>query len=162
MDKRQQLLIRNVVAGLLLLVFLFLALMWLGVFEGEESDEAQIRELISTAQDNINEKEWDDLFRLGDMTPQRAREWEDSLPRLANVVKIHDIRPKQFIDVPAGATEYDVVVVVTAMLDPPMNVPGVSGTREVNEGTMYFVKVDDEWKIDFDRSTGTFPHVSAP
>jgi hypothetical protein len=160
MDQRQSRLIRNILGGVGLLVLLIFVLMWLGVFEGKHSDEAQIRDLIDRAKLEINEHNWEDFLRLCDLTEQQRQDWLAAIPRQANYVVLETLLPTGLISVPAGATEYEQEVHTLAHLRVP-----VVGTRLQGDsvrGTMFFVKVDERWRIDLDRSATTFPYLPRP
>lgn len=158
MDRKQQLLLRNVIGGVGLLVILALVLAWCGVFEGAESDEAQIRALIDQSKEEINDHDWDDFLRLCHLNDADRQAWRDGIPRQANFVIIDSLVPKGLISVPAGSTEYEVNVHAVAH----MSVMGRSVQADAVDGTMFFVKVDGRWKIDLDRSSSTFPYIPKP
>jgi hypothetical protein len=104
MERRTQLLIRNIAGGVGLLVLLLIALAYFGVFESPQSDEAQIRGLIDASRNEINDHNWDRLLRLCDLTEEQRTQYRDAIPRQANFVHITTIQPEGFISVPAGAT----------------------------------------------------------
>jgi hypothetical protein len=159
MDAKQKRLVRNIVSGTVLLILLLFTLAYCGVFEGAQSDEAQIRELMERSREEISDHDWDDFFDLCDL-PQAEREgWLEAKPDLAEYVQIDSITPKSFISVPAGATEFELEVSVVAHLEKI----GISGPQlDAVEGTMFFVKKNDRWYIDLDRSSSTFPYVTKP
>lgn len=158
MDQKQKLLVRNIIGVVILLVLLLFVLAYCGVFEGEQSDEAQIRSLMERAQEEINDHDWDDLFDLTDMTEAEKQAWEQSLPQQAGYVQVDSITPRGLITVPAGSTEYELDVAVVAHLEKL----GISGPQfDAVECTLFFVKKDGRWYIDMDRST--FPgYVTRP
>lgn len=160
MDQKRKNLIKNIAGGVVLLAVVILGLIYFGVFEGEQSDEAQIRALMDRAKTETNDHDWSDLFRLGDMTAERREAWVDSVPRQANLVRIDDIRPKSILNVAPGATEYELDVKVIAHLRNPIGGANIRG--DVVDGTLYFVKNDGRWFIDFDRSADTFPYIRKP
>ena len=156
MDKKQKLLIRNIVAGTVLLILIVCVLWWLGVFEGEQSDEAQSRALVERSKDETNDHDWDDLFALTDMSEEDKQAWEETVPQQANFVVIDSITPNGFISVPAGATTYELEVTVVAH----MQVPIAGNIRADSvKGTLYFVKKKDRWFIDWTKSAPTFPYI---
>ena len=103
MDQKQKLLIRNIVGVVILLTLTLFVLAYCGVFEGEQSDEAQIRALIDRSQDEINDHDWDDLFDLTDLTEPEKQAWIAAVPRQAQLVQIDAINPKGLLAVPAGS-----------------------------------------------------------
>jgi hypothetical protein len=158
MDKRKQLLIRNIIGGVGLLALLVVVLAFFGVFESKESDEAQVRQLISDAQHEVNNHNWERLLRLTNLTPEERRQYLDAIPRQANFIRVTTIQPESFINVPSGATEYSVDVLVIAHLE----VLGRQSERQRNDGTMHFVKQDGVWLIDLRRTAPAIPHLPAP
>lgn len=160
MDQRQFRLVRNILGGVGLLVLLLLVLVWLGVFEGEQSDEAQIRELIDRAKQEINSHNWEDFLRLCDLTEEERQRWLAAIPRQAEYVVLETLLPTGFIGVPAGATEYEQEVHTLAHLRVPVVGRRLQGDSV--QGTMFFVKVNDRWRIDLDRSASTFPYLPKP
>lgn len=160
MDAKQKNLVKNIAGAVVLLGVILLGLVYFGAFDSVESDEAQIRELMDRAREETNDHDWDDLFRLGDMTDERREAWQDNVPRQANLVVIDDIRPMEIINVPAGATDYDCEVKVIAHIKNPISGANLQG--DVVDGTLYFVKKDERWWIDFDRSADTFRYIRKP
>jgi len=158
MERRRQLIIRNIVGGAGLLVLIVLVLAYCGVFEGSQSDEAQVRRLIDDSQTQINDHNWDRLLRLCDLTPERREQWRESIPRQANFVRVTAIQPEGFISVPEGSTEYSINVVVIAH----MQILGREVQHQRANGTMFFVKRGDAWLIDLERTAPTFPHMPVP
>lgn len=159
MDQKQKTLIRNIVGGVVLLTLVLFILAYCGVFEGEQSDEAQVRALIERAQEEINDHDWPDLFDLTDLSEAEKQAWIDSLPAQAEYVKVDAITPQSMIVVPAGSTEYELDISVLARLQKL----GISGPQlDAVQGTLYFVKKDGRWYIDWDRSAPTFPYVPRP
>lgn len=158
MDTRQKRLVRNIVSGAILLCLLLFVLAYCGVFEGAQSDEAQIRALLERSRDEMNDHDWDDFFDLCDLTGPEKRAWEEAVPRQANLVVIDAINPQEMISVPAGAGEYELNVTVIGHLD----VMGRNVQGDVARGTLYFVKKDGRWYIDVNRSAPTFPYVPRP
>lgn len=161
MDRKQQLLIRNIAAGVLLLVILLLVASWAGLFTTAGSDEDQIRELMDKARDEINDHDYDDFLKLCDLTDERREAWlfEIRAQPMSNFVVVDTLAPKGFISVPTGATEYSVDVHTVSGVDVPLR--GRVGTDSIN-GTMHFVKKGDRWFIDLDKSASTFPYVPRP
>jgi hypothetical protein len=160
MDQRQKLLIRNIAAGAVLVILIVLLLAWAGVFEGSESDEAQIRALMEQARDEINDHDWDDFLDLCNLEQQRREKWRASIPRQAAVVNIDSLQPTELLSVPAGAVEAEVSVNVIASLRNPLS--GKSLQTDSMNGTIFCVKVDGRWRIDLDRSAATFPYIPKP
>lgn len=158
MDRKKQLLVRNILGGVGLAIVLVLILGWCGVFESAQSDEAQIRGLIEQARQEVNDHDWDDFLRLCNLNDADRQAWRDAIPKQANFVVVDTLVPKGFISVPVGATEYEVEVNAVAR----MSVMGRSIQADTVDGTMYFVKVDGRWKIDLDRSSSTFPYIPKP
>lgn len=158
MDRKKQLLVRNILGGAGLAILLLLVLGWCGVFEGAQSDEAQIRGLIEQARQEVNDHDWDDFLRLCNLNDADRNAWRNAIPKQANFVVVDTLVPKGFISVPAGSTEYQVEVNAVAR----MSVMGRSVQADTVDGTMYFVKVDGRWKIDLDRSSSTFPYIPKP
>lgn len=159
MDPKQKLLIRNILAGTVLLILIVLVLAWLGVFEGEQSDEAQVRALIERSREETNDHDWDDLFDLTDMSEEDKQAWIKSVPQQANFVVLDSITPDGFIGVPEGATSYEQDVTVVAHLEVP-----IAGNIQADsvKGTLYFVKKKDRWFIDWNKSAPTFPYIPSP
>jgi hypothetical protein len=158
MQRRTQLLIRNIAGGVGLLALLLVALVYFGVFESAQSDEAQIRSLIDNARTEINDHNWDRVLRLCDLTPEQRTAYREAIPRQANFVHITAITPEGFISVPEGATEYSIDVLVIGH----MEILGREVQRQRTNGTMYFVKRAETWLIDLDRTSATFPFVPRP
>jgi hypothetical protein len=157
LDAKQKRLVRNIVSGTILLILLLFVLAYCGVFEGAQSDEAQIRELIDRSRQEVSDHDWDDLFDLCDLPQEERQAWLDAKPELAEYVQIDSITPKSFISVPAGATEFELEVTVIAHLEKI----GISGPQlDGVEGTMWFVKKNDRWFIDLNRSD--FPYITKP
>lgn len=161
MDQKQKLLIRNIVGVVILLTLVLFVLAYCGVFEGEQSDEAQIRALMERAQEEINDHDWDDLFELTDLTEQEKQAWIKAVPRQADLVQIDAVNPKGLITVPAGSTEHEQEVSVVAHLEAPV-VGSVGPQIDAVEGTLYFVKKDGRWYIDWEKSAPTFPYIPKP
>lgn len=161
MDRKQQLLIRNIVAGILLLVVLLVLASWAGLFESAGSDDAQIRELMEKAREEVNDHDYDDFLKLCDLTDERREAWlfEIRAQPMSNFVVVDTLAPKGFIAVPSGASEYSVDVHTVSGVDVPFR--GRVGTDSIN-GTMYFVKKNDRWYIDLEKSASTFPYVPRP
>jgi hypothetical protein len=157
MDAKQKRLLRNIVSGTVLLILLLFTLAYCGVFEGAQSDEAQIRELIDRSKEEINDHDWDDLFDLCNMPQERREAWLKEKPDLAEYLQIDTITHKGFISVPAGTDEFELEVSVVAHLEKV----GISGPRlDAVEGTIMFVKTNGRWFIDLDRSK--FPYLNKP
>jgi len=160
MDTRQRnLLIRNAIGGAVLLVLAILAMAWLGVFEGEQSDDARVRRLMQAIQSEINDHDWDDFFLMCDLTAEETEQWRAAVPAQAAMVRIDTMQPKGLISVPRGATEYAFDVHVIAHLEVP-----IAGTLRADtlDGTLYMVKIGETWKLDLKRSATTFPYIPAP
>jgi hypothetical protein len=160
LDTRQKLLVRNIVAGSILVVIVVLALAWLGVFEGAQSDEAQVRELIQRAGEELDDHDWDDFFDLCDLTDERRAAWQAAIPRQASLISIDSLQPTQLLHVAEGAVEHSVDVNVIASLRNPLS--GKSLQTDSVNGTIFVVKVGGRWRIDLDRSAPTFPYVPKP
>jgi hypothetical protein len=164
MDAKQKRLIRNIVSGVVLLVLLLFVMAYCGVFEGAQSDEAQIRELMERAKEETNDRDWNDFLDLCDVPEAERQGWIDAIndtmehTQGAKLVKIDAINPKGMISVPAGAATYELEVSVLAHID----VVVTSRQMDAVEGTMYFVKKDGRWFIDLERSSSTFPYVPKP
>ena len=161
MDQKQKLLIRNIIGAVVLLALVLFVLAYCGVFEGEQSDEAQVRALIERAQDEINDHNWPALFDLTDLNEQEKAAWIEAVPDRAELVKIDAITPKGLIAVPAGETEYEIDIRVLAHMEAPL-VGRVGPQLDAVDGTLYFVKKNDRWYIDWDRSAPTFPYMPRP
>lgn len=159
MDRKHILLIRNIAAGIVLLIFLLLIAVWLGVFEGEQSEEAQIRELMDRARDEINDHDWDDFLLLCDLDETERAAWLAAIPRQADFVVVDTLEPLEFISVPPGSHEYVMNVNALAHLQAP--IIGNIRADSVN-GTLHFVKIGDRWRIDLNRSASTFPYIPKP
>ncbi len=164
MDTRQRnLLIRNGVAGAVLLLLVLVILSFFGVFEGELSDEAQVRALIEASKEEITDHDWDDLLDLTDSPPAERDIWKRTIPKQADLVVIEAITPNGFITVPADAKTYSVEVTVLARLELPI----AGGLRAQSiKGRLFFVKVDvrgkQVWKLDLRKSAPTFPYLPNP
>lgn len=164
MDRPQRnILIRNLVGGLGLVLIAVFILAFFGAFEGEQTNEAQVRALMEGTQEAINDHDWDELLALSDSTPEEADIWRRSIPKQADVVVVDALTPKGFLTVPDNATEF--VVDVTAIAR--MELATVAVGRPVQtEGKLYFVKVSvagkDVWKLDLKRSAPTFPYLPNP
>ena len=159
MDDKQKRKVRNIVSGIILLVLIVFVLAYCGVFEGKQSDEAQIRDLLERSKEEVSDHDWDDLFSLGDMDEQEKQAWIDVVPQQAEYVVIDSISPREMISVSEGATEYSVDVSVVAHLGKL----GFTGPQmDSVAGTVYFFKKGDRWYIDFDKSGSTFPYVPKP
>jgi hypothetical protein len=145
--------IRNIIAGGVLLLLVILVMWWFGVFEAKGSDEDQVRRVTERAQGEFNDHDWDDLLQycwVDPDTPQRRKQWVDSVPRQANAIKIASFLHTQPLSVPVGAMEYQSQVSVVAQ-------PIIGATRiEVPKGTIYYVKKNGVWLIDIERSAPTF------
>src|SRR5262245_22689714 len=105
MDTRQRnLLIRNVAGATILVALVVLMLVWLGVFESAESEDAKVRAVMDTAREEINNHDWDDFLALCALTEQEAVTWRQSIDRTpqARFVVIDAINPTEMISVPAG------------------------------------------------------------
>jgi hypothetical protein len=158
-NRRRQLLIRNTVAGAALLALLLVIAAFLGVFERDTSDEAQIRRLMSLAGSHISDNEWDALLRLCDLTPEEEKAWRAAIPPLADRVVVDAITPHNFLSVPEGATEHRVSVTVFARLTAPF----IGDFRtETLSGEMHFVRRGPLWRIDLDRTAASFPYLPRP
>jgi hypothetical protein len=160
MDKRRQLMIRNILGLMVLAAMLLVVLAWLGVFEGRHSDEAQIRELMERAQREFNNHNWDNLLLLCHLTPQERDAWRAAIPEAANRVVLETFEPMGFISVPADAAEYQQEVLIVGRVNVPL--VGSRIPAETVRGTMNFVRVDGRWRIDINRSAATFPYVPRP
>ena len=161
MDDKQKRLVRNVLSGVILLVLVGMVLAYCGVFEGDQSDTAQVRRLVDRAKDEMNAHDWDDFFALCDLTPEEARAWEASIPQQAQLVVVDNITYREFLAVPDGATEYSINVTVLAHLEAPI-VGRVGAQLDSVNGTLYFVKKDGRWLIDINKSAPTFPYLPQP
>ena len=161
MDQKQKLLIRNIAGGVILLTLLLFVLAYCGVFEGAQSDEAQIRALMERAQEEINDHDWEDLFDLTDMTEGEKQAWINAVPRQAQLVQVDAVNPKGLVSVPVGATDYEQEVSVLAHLEAPV-VGSVGPQIDAVDGTLYFVKKDGRWFIDWKKSAPTFPYIPQP
>ena len=150
LDQRQ---VRNIIAGGVLLLLVILVMWWFGVFEAKGSDEDQIRRVTEAAREEFNDHDWDDLLQycyVEPDTPQRRKQWVDSVPRQANGIRIMSILPTQPLSVPVGATSYEVEVSIVAQ-------PIIGATRiEVPKGKLYYVKKNNVWLIDLERSAPNF------
>jgi hypothetical protein len=161
MDQKQKLLIRNIAGVVILLTLLLFVLAYCGVFEGDQSDEAQIRALIDRSRDEVNDHDWPRLFDLCDLTPDEKQAWINAVPNQAELVHIDSITPRGFISVPEGAVEYELEVSVLAHLEAPI-VGRVGPQIESVSGTLFFIKKGDRWFIDWNRSAPTFPYIPRP
>lgn len=161
MDRKQQLLIRNIVAGAVLLALIVVVAVWAGLFEGAESDDAQIRALIERARDEINDHDYDDFLKLCNLTPAEREAWKSAIDGqpLSNFVVVDTLEPRGFISVPAGASEYQIEVNAISHLEVPFK--GSLQADSIN-GTFYFVKVEGRWRIDLDKSAATLPYIPKP
>jgi hypothetical protein len=160
MDAKQKLLVRNIVGGIILLVLVVLVLAYCGVFEGKQSDEAQVRALLERSRDEINDHDWDDLFNLCDLTEPEKQAWIDAVPNQARLVQVDSIQPQGMISVPTGATDYEIDVTVIAHLEAPI-VGKIGNQMDSVSCHMRFVKKHDRWFIDPNNST--FPaYVNKP
>jgi hypothetical protein len=150
LDQKQ---IRNIVAGCVLLLLVILVMWWFGVFEAKGSDEDQIRRVTEKARIEFNDHDWPDVLQfcwVEPDTPQRREQWVKSVPNIARGLKIVTILPDQRLNVPVGATEYEVQVSIIAQ-------PIIGGTRyDVPKGTIYYVKKNGVWLIDLERSAPNF------
>lgn len=159
MDQKQKTLIRNIVGGVVLLTLVLFILAYCGVFEGEQSDEAQVRALIERAQDEFNDEDWDDLFDLCDLTEAEKQAWIDSVPDNARNVEIEAVTPRELIVVPTGSTTYELQVSVVGRFAP--GGVRVGPQLDAVTCTLAFVKKDGRWYIDVNKST--FPgYVNPP
>jgi hypothetical protein len=167
MDAKQKRLVRNIVSGTVLLVLLLLVLAYCGVFEGTQSDEAQIRELIERSKEEANDRDWEDFLDLCDVPSSERQAWLDAINKTmeetqgAKLVQIDSVTPTEMISVPAGATEYQLDASVIGHLEAPV-IGAVGRPFEAVEGTYFFVKKQGRWYIDLDRSSSTFPYVPKP
>lgn len=160
---QKNILIRNIVGGVGLIVIAVFVMAFFGVFESDQSNEAQIRAVIEGVKEEINDHDWEALLALSDSTPEEADIWRRSIPKQADVVVVDSLTPKSFLTVPDNATEF--VVDVTAIAR--MELATVAVGRPVQtEGKLYFVKVSvagkDVWKLDLKRSAPTFPYLPNP
>jgi len=130
------------------------------VFEGAQSEEAQVRALIDRARDEFNDHDWNDFLALCDLTAEEREAWRQAIPRQASLASIESLQPLALLSVPPGATEYEVDVNVIASLNNPLT--GKSLQSESMNGRLYLVKVDGRWRIDLDRSAPSFPYVPRP
>lgn len=150
LDQRQ---VRNIIAGSVLLLLVILVMWWFGVFEAKGSDEDQIRRVTEAAREEFNDHDWDDILQycyVEPDTPQRRKQWVDSVPRQANGIRIMSILPTQPLNVPVGATTYEVEISIVAQ-------PIIGATRiEVPKGKLYYVKKNNVWLIDLERSAPNF------
>ncbi|MBZ0135825.1 MAG: hypothetical protein K8I27_05590 [Planctomycetes bacterium] len=160
MDQKQKLLIRNIAGGVILLALVLFGLAYCGVFEGEQSDEAQIRALIERAQEEFNDNDYDGLFSLCDLTAPEKEAWINSVPKMADNVQIDVINPRELIVVPGGATEYQVEVSVIAHMERA----GISfgGQLDAVTCTLAFVRKNERWYIDLNKSTFPPGYVQRP
>ncbi|MHC4841158.1 MAG: hypothetical protein ACYTDT_09420 [Planctomycetota bacterium] len=158
MATEKSILIRNIIGVVVLISILFTVLIWLGVFEGKMSDDAQVRALIDNSKTYINEHDWGDLFAQCDMTSEERQKWEDSVPRQANFLVMESLNPAGFISVPPGSTTYQIEVHYVARMD-------VLGNRiqaQQGKSIMHFVKRDGRWWINMDETAKTLPHITPP
>lgn len=161
--QQRNVLIRNIVGAVGLLVIAIFLLAFFGAFEGDQSNEAQIRAVIEGVQEEINDHDWEDLLAYSDATPAEADIWRASIPREAQYVVIDAITPKAFLSVPDTATEHVVEVTVIARYE----AAGIVSSRPAQaDGKLYFVKVTiagrQTWKLDLKRSAPTFPYLPNP
>ncbi len=141
-----------------MLVLVVTVLIWLGVFEGELSDDAQIRRLIDDSKTNVNDHDWSDLFAQCDMTAAERDKWEKAVPQQARFVELETLNTTGFISVPTLATEYSVEVHYVSTYNVLGNtMQGKSGTA-----VFYFVKRDGRWWIDMDETAKSVPHFTPP
>lgn len=144
---------RNWVAGAVLLALVILVMWFFGVFEAKGSDEDQIRRLTENARLEFNSHDWDDVLQycyVDPDTPQRRRQWVQSVPRQANGIRIMSILPNRPLNVPVGATTYEIEVSVVAQ-------PIIGATRiDVPKGKLHYVKKDGVWLIDLEKSAPNF------
>ncbi len=162
--QQRNVLIRNVVGGVGLVIVALFVLAFFGAFEGDQSNEAQIRKLIEGVKEEINDHDWDALLALTDSTPEEADIWKRSMPREASYVVLDTLTPRNFLTVPDNATEFMVEVTVIARYEAP---GGIVSSRPASvDGKLYFVKVKisdrTAWRLDLRRSAKTFPYVPNP
>jgi hypothetical protein len=150
LDQRQ---VRNIVAGGVLLLLVILVMWWFGVFEAKGSDEDQIRKVTEAAREEFNDHDWDDVLQycyVEPDTPQRRKQWVDSVPRQANGIRIMSIMHTQPLSVPVGAVTYESEISIVAQ-------PIIGATRiEVPKGKLYYVKKNGVWLIDLEKSAPNF------
>jgi hypothetical protein len=159
MDDKQKRLARNIVSGVILVGLLLFVAAYCGVFEGAQSDEAQIRALIERASDEISDHDWEDLFALCDLTPAEKQAWIDAVPAQAQYVSITSATPSGLINVPAGATEYQLDVSVVAQY----GALGLGPQLDTTKVHLVFVKKNDRWYIDINNPKTNFgPYVNKP
>jgi len=160
---QRNVLIRNIVGGVGLVVIAVFIMAFFGVFEGDQSNEAQIRALMEGVQEEINDHDWDALLSLTDATPEEADIWKRSIPKEAKFVVVDTMTPKGFITVPDSANEHVVEVTVIARYE----AAGVISSRPAQaDGKLYFVKLivagKETWKLDIKKSAPTFPYLPNP
>ena len=151
MDDKQKRLVRNIASGIVLCVLVLFVLAYCGVFEGAQSDEAQIRALLERSREEINDHDWDDLFDLCDLTEPEKQAWIKSVPNQAKLVQIDSMQPSGIISVPPGATEYELDVTVIAHLEAPV-VGKIGNGMDSVSCHIRFVKKNNRWYIDADNS----------
>ncbi|MBX3473614.1 MAG: hypothetical protein KF754_04465 [Planctomycetes bacterium] len=161
--QQRNVLVRNLVGGIGLVVLALFLMTFFGVFDGEQSNEAQVRKLMESIQDEINDHDWHDLVALSDATPEEADIWLRSVPKQAQYVVIDTITPKTFLNVPDTAREFVVEVTVLARYE----AAGMVSSRPIQaDGKLYFVKLNIEgkeaWRLDLKRSAPSFPYLPNP
>ncbi|MDC1143193.1 hypothetical protein OAU50_08895 [Planctomycetota bacterium] len=158
MASDKSILIRNIVGVVVLVGVLITALIWLGVFEGDQSDDAQVRALIENSQTHLNDHDWSDFFAQCDMTSAEREKWENWVPRQANFLVLDSLNPVGFISVPEGATTYEIEVHYVAH----MNLMGRKLQAQQGKSVFHFTKRDGRWWINMDETAKTIPHMKPP
>lgn len=148
--------IRNIAATAVLLLLVGLVAWYFGLFEGQGSDEAQIRRVTDRAVAEFNDHDWEDALRycwVEPNTSERRRQWVNSVPRQANAIVIDSVLPQGPLIVPAGAEEYVVEVSIVAH----GQVSFISGGRlNVPRGKIFYLKKNGVWLIDLERTAPQF------
>ncbi|MCB9894742.1 MAG: hypothetical protein H6839_09850 [Planctomycetes bacterium] len=160
MDDKQKRKVRNIVSGIVLSVLVLLVLAYCGVFEGAQSDEAQVRSLLEHSREEINDKDWQDLFDLCDLTEAEKQAWIEAVPAQADIVQLDSVAAAEIISIPDGATEYELDVTVTGHIG-KLFVKG----PQLNSVSCHvcFVKKNGRWYIDINNPKANFgPYVQKP
>lgn len=159
MDDKQKRFVRNIVAGIVLVCLLLFVAAYFGLFEGAQSDEAQIRALIERGSDEVSDHDWEDLFALCDLTPAEKQAWLDAVPAQAEYVSITSATPSGLINVPEGATEYELDVSIVAQY----GALGLGPQLDTTKVHLVFVKKNNRWYFDINNPKTNFgPYVNKP
>jgi hypothetical protein len=152
MDDKQKRKVRNIVSGTILCVLVLFVMAYCGVFEGKQSDEAQIRSLVERSSEEVSSHDWSDLFDLCDLTPEEKQIWIDAVPSQAEYVNIISAEPAGLVSVPEGATEYELDVTIVAQY----GAMGIGPQLDGISTHICFIKKNERWYIDINNPKTDF------